>query len=123
MDISWRLCVLTNHYPIADLDMLFSSTTNFHDFYLFIYYILCTPRLFSQGDCFLVSVIRLCRVSFMLVACCLFSTFYYICLVIFDCWMAVSCLFLQNDFNFEKRDWMTVQPKELPKGSQLVSAQ
>ncbi|TYK08109.1 protein ENHANCED DOWNY MILDEW 2 [Cucumis melo var. makuwa] len=26
----------------------------------------------------------------------------------------------KNDFNFEKRDWMTVQPKELPKGSQLI---
>jgi hypothetical protein len=26
----------------------------------------------------------------------------------------------QNDFNFEKRDWMTVQPKELQMGSQLV---
>lgn len=26
----------------------------------------------------------------------------------------------QNDFNFEKRDWMTVQPKELLTGSQLV---
>lgn len=26
----------------------------------------------------------------------------------------------QNDFNFEKRDWMTVQPKELLMGSQLV---
>ncbi|XWS27788.1 hypothetical protein CRYUN_Cryun25bG0010300 [Craigia yunnanensis] len=25
-----------------------------------------------------------------------------------------------NDFNFERRDWMTVQPKELPKGSQLI---
>lgn len=30
-----------------------------------------------------------------------------------------SCLW-QNDFNFEKRDWMTVRPKELPRGSQLV---
>ncbi|CAL5390360.1 unnamed protein product [Camellia sinensis] len=26
----------------------------------------------------------------------------------------------KNDFNFEKRDWMTVQPKELPAGSQLI---
>ncbi|BFG29706.1 hypothetical protein CerSpe_159800 [Prunus speciosa] len=26
----------------------------------------------------------------------------------------------KNDFNFEKRDWMTVQPKELPSGSHLV---
>ncbi len=26
----------------------------------------------------------------------------------------------QNDFNFEKRDWMTVNPKELPTGSKLV---
>ncbi|MQM02791.1 hypothetical protein Taro_035562, partial [Colocasia esculenta] len=25
-----------------------------------------------------------------------------------------------NDFNFEKRDWMTVHPKELPTGSQLI---
>lgn len=25
-----------------------------------------------------------------------------------------------NDFNFEKRDWMTVQQKELPTGSQLI---
>lgn len=27
---------------------------------------------------------------------------------------------LQNDFNFEMRDWMTVQRKELPSGSRLV---
>lgn len=27
---------------------------------------------------------------------------------------------LQNDFNFEMRDWMTVQTKELPTGSKLV---
>ncbi|GLT66604.1 hypothetical protein SLA2020_389610 [Shorea laevis] len=26
----------------------------------------------------------------------------------------------KNDFNFEKRDWMTVQPKELLTGSQLI---
>ncbi|XP_061360952.1 protein ENHANCED DOWNY MILDEW 2 isoform X2 [Gastrolobium bilobum] len=26
----------------------------------------------------------------------------------------------KNDFNFEMRDWMTVQPKELPTGSQLI---
>ncbi|XVE50756.1 hypothetical protein DITRI_Ditri01bG0188800 [Diplodiscus trichospermus] len=26
----------------------------------------------------------------------------------------------KNDFNFEIRDWMTVRPKELPKGSQLI---
>ncbi|XWS11283.1 hypothetical protein CRYUN_Cryun38cG0070900 [Craigia yunnanensis] len=26
----------------------------------------------------------------------------------------------KNDFNFEIRDWMTVKPKELPKGSQLI---
>ncbi|XP_076897610.1 protein ENHANCED DOWNY MILDEW 2-like [Bidens hawaiensis] len=26
----------------------------------------------------------------------------------------------KNDFNFEKRDWMTVTPRELPSGSQLV---
>ncbi|PON94145.1 DNA (cytosine-5)-methyltransferase [Trema orientale] len=26
----------------------------------------------------------------------------------------------KNDFNFEKRDWMTVQPKELPTGSKLI---
>ncbi|OMO83640.1 Zinc finger, PHD-type [Corchorus capsularis] len=26
----------------------------------------------------------------------------------------------KNDFNLEIRDWMTVQPKELPKGSQLI---
>ncbi|XP_058743355.1 protein ENHANCED DOWNY MILDEW 2-like isoform X2 [Vicia villosa] len=26
----------------------------------------------------------------------------------------------KNDFNFEKRDWMTVQPEELPDGSQLI---
>ncbi|XP_052178870.1 protein ENHANCED DOWNY MILDEW 2-like [Diospyros lotus] len=26
----------------------------------------------------------------------------------------------KNDFNFEKRDWMTVDPKELPAGSQLI---
>ncbi|KAG7037353.1 Protein ENHANCED DOWNY MILDEW 2, partial [Cucurbita argyrosperma subsp. argyrosperma] len=26
----------------------------------------------------------------------------------------------KNVFNFERRDWMTVQPKELPKGSQLI---
>lgn len=26
----------------------------------------------------------------------------------------------KNDFNFEQRDWMTVQPKELPTGSQLI---
>ncbi|CAL8151961.1 unnamed protein product [Prunus armeniaca] len=26
----------------------------------------------------------------------------------------------KNDFNFEKRDWMTVQPKELPSGSHLI---
>ncbi|KAF5478990.1 hypothetical protein F2P56_005506 [Juglans regia] len=26
----------------------------------------------------------------------------------------------KNDFNFEKRDWMTVQPKELPAGSRLI---
>lgn len=29
-------------------------------------------------------------------------------------------LCLQNDFNFEMRDWTTVQPEELPTGSQLV---
>ena len=27
---------------------------------------------------------------------------------------------MQNDFNFEKRDWMTVKQNELPTGSQLV---
>ena len=27
---------------------------------------------------------------------------------------------LQNDFSFEKRDWMSVNPEELPNGSQLV---
>lgn len=27
---------------------------------------------------------------------------------------------MQNDFNFEKRDWMSVKQKELPTGSQLV---
>ncbi|KAA8523606.1 hypothetical protein F0562_010029 [Nyssa sinensis] len=26
----------------------------------------------------------------------------------------------KNDFNFEKRDWMSVRPKELPPGSQLI---
>ncbi|KAE9584119.1 hypothetical protein Lalb_Chr00c48g0412881 [Lupinus albus] len=26
----------------------------------------------------------------------------------------------KNDFNFEKRDWMTVRPNELPTGSQLI---
>ncbi|KAK7288464.1 hypothetical protein RIF29_01924 [Crotalaria pallida] len=26
----------------------------------------------------------------------------------------------KNDFNFEMRDWTTVQPKELPRGSQLI---
>ncbi|XP_059666481.1 protein ENHANCED DOWNY MILDEW 2 [Cornus florida] len=26
----------------------------------------------------------------------------------------------KNDFNFEKRDWMSVRPKELPTGSQLI---
>ncbi|CAA6672358.1 unnamed protein product [Spirodela intermedia] len=26
----------------------------------------------------------------------------------------------KNDFNFEKRDWMTVHPRELPTGSQLI---
>ncbi|PNX77036.1 enhanced downy mildew protein [Trifolium pratense] len=26
----------------------------------------------------------------------------------------------KNDFNFEKRDWMTVQAEELPHGSQLI---
>nr|XP_043639941.1 protein ENHANCED DOWNY MILDEW 2-like [Erigeron canadensis] len=26
----------------------------------------------------------------------------------------------KNDFNFEKRDWMTVRPRELPCGSQLI---
>ncbi|KAK6947009.1 hypothetical protein RJ641_000482 [Dillenia turbinata] len=26
----------------------------------------------------------------------------------------------KNDFNFEKRDWMTVRPKELPPGSKLI---
>lgn len=26
----------------------------------------------------------------------------------------------KNDFNFEKRDWMKVQPKKLPNGSQLI---
>ncbi|KAJ4842141.1 hypothetical protein Tsubulata_024258, partial [Turnera subulata] len=26
----------------------------------------------------------------------------------------------KNDFNFEKRDWMTVRPHELPKGDQLI---
>ncbi|KAL6010273.1 hypothetical protein ACLOJK_000704 [Asimina triloba] len=26
----------------------------------------------------------------------------------------------KNDFSFEKRDWMTVRPKELPTGSQLI---
>lgn len=26
----------------------------------------------------------------------------------------------KNDFSFEKRDWMTVQPRELPPGSQLI---
>ncbi|KVH99162.1 DNA (cytosine-5)-methyltransferase 1, replication foci domain-containing protein [Cynara cardunculus var. scolymus] len=26
----------------------------------------------------------------------------------------------KNDFNFEKRDWMTVAPKELPRGSRLI---
>ncbi|KAL6999193.1 hypothetical protein U1Q18_000353 [Sarracenia purpurea var. burkii] len=26
----------------------------------------------------------------------------------------------KNDFNFEKRDWMSVHPKELPSGSQLI---
>jgi hypothetical protein len=30
-----------------------------------------------------------------------------------------SCI-LQNSFCFEKRDWMTVRPKELPHGSKLV---
>lgn len=32
----------------------------------------------------------------------------------------VVLICLQNDFNFEMRDWMTVQRKELPLGSQLV---
>ncbi|KAE9594114.1 hypothetical protein Lal_00017046 [Lupinus albus] len=38
-----------------------------------------------------------------------------------------SCLYrnydllpTKNDFNFEMRDWTTVQPKELPRGSQLI---
>ncbi|KAK8527158.1 hypothetical protein V6N12_054382 [Hibiscus sabdariffa] len=26
----------------------------------------------------------------------------------------------KNDFNFERKDWMSVKPKELPKGSQLI---
>ncbi|KAL4309279.1 hypothetical protein GQ457_01G006680 [Hibiscus cannabinus] len=26
----------------------------------------------------------------------------------------------KNDFSFERKDWMTVKPKELPKGSQLI---
>lgn len=26
----------------------------------------------------------------------------------------------KNDFNFERRDWMTVQPDELPAGSRLI---
>ncbi|GMJ05057.1 ENHANCED DOWNY MILDEW 2 [Hibiscus trionum] len=26
----------------------------------------------------------------------------------------------KNDFNFERRDWMSVKPKELPKGSRLI---
>lgn len=30
---------------------------------------------------------------------------------------------MQNDFSFEKRDWMKVEPEELPNGSQLVSGQ
>lgn len=29
--------------------------------------------------------------------------------------------YAQIDFNFEKRDWMTVGLKELPEGSNLVS--
>lgn len=29
-------------------------------------------------------------------------------------------LFGQNNFNFEKRDWMTVKTDELPTGSKLV---
>lgn len=33
-----------------------------------------------------------------------------------------QCLcFLQDDFCFERRDWDTVQPNELPEGSRLVS--
>lgn len=27
---------------------------------------------------------------------------------------------MQNDFSFEKRDWKTVKPEELPDGSQLA---
>lgn len=32
----------------------------------------------------------------------------------------IRILLLQNDFSFEKRDWMSVNPEELPNGSQLV---
>ncbi|KAM1754950.1 hypothetical protein ACFX11_007306 [Malus domestica] len=31
-----------------------------------------------------------------------------------------DCIQPKNDFCFEKRDWMKVKPKELPKGSQLI---
>lgn len=37
--------------------------------------------------------------------------------ILFCMLIAVS---LQDDFNFEKRDWMTVRPGELPTGSKLV---
>lgn len=31
-----------------------------------------------------------------------------------------DCIPAKNDFNFETRDWMTVQPEELPDGSKLI---
>lgn len=41
-------------------------------------------------------------------------------IIIFFCLFMLNLFCLQNDFNFEMRDWMTVQTKELPAGSQLV---
>lgn len=41
-------------------------------------------------------------------------------LVVWNITYCCSLSFLQNDFNFEKRDWMKVGPDELPAGSKLV---
>lgn len=34
--------------------------------------------------------------------------------------ISVLCSVMQNDFNFKKRDWMTVRSSELPPGKELV---
>ena len=36
------------------------------------------------------------------------------------CSLTLRDSFLQNDFSFEKRDWMSIHLDELPEGSQLV---